>query len=205
MVSTSSTGTHFRRSRFRCAGREPWDGAPGGVEKRGGGAPRATPESSSRLCPVEIEIDNEASPRSTVLRIRSEDTIGFLYELSNALALSGMNVSRVIVTSHRDRVFDTLYVTDPAGSKITDPARQRELRAAVVLIKHFTHLLPHSPNPEAALLHFQEFLEQLFEQPNWLEELSSLERTDVLDALARLLGVSNFLWQGFFCFRHEEQ
>lgn len=177
--------------------------AQGRLAKKVAGALRATPESSSRLCPVEIEIDNEASPRSTVLRIRSEDTIGFLYELSNALALTGMNVSRVIVTSHRDRVFDTLYVTDPAGNKITEPARQRELRAAVVLIKHFTHLLPHSPNPEAALLHFQEFLEHLFEQPNWLEELSSLERTDVLDALARLLGVSNFLWQDFLRLQHE--
>ncbi|MGE3313765.1 MAG: glutamine synthetase adenylyltransferase [Planctomycetaceae bacterium] len=175
----------------------------GALAKRVAGALRETREPSNRLSPVEIEIDNEASPRSTVLRIRSEDTIGFLYELANALALTNVNVSRVIVMSHRDRVFDTLFVTDPTGNKIVDPNRQRELRAAVVLIKHFTHLLPHSPNPEAALLHFQEFLEQLFEQPNWLEELSSLERSDVLDALARLLGVSNFLWQDFLRLQHE--
>ncbi len=177
--------------------------AQGRLAKRLAGALRETPESSNRLCPVEIEIDNDESPRSTVLRIRSEDTIGFLYELANALALTNMNVSRVIVTSHRNRVFDTLHVTDPAGNKITDPNRQRELRAAIVLIKHFTHLLPRSPNPEAALMHFQEFLEQLFQQPDWLQELSSLERSDVLDALARLLGVSNFLWQDFLRLQHE--
>jgi len=177
--------------------------AQGRLAKRVAGALREPPESTARLYPVEIEVDNEASSRSTVLRIQADDTIGFLYELANALAMTGMNVSRVIVTSHRNRVFDTLYVTDQNGDKITDPNRERELRAAVVLIKHFTHLLPHSPNPEAALLHFQEFLEQLFQQPNWLDELSSLERSDVLDALARLLGVSNFLWQDFLRLQHE--
>ncbi len=99
-------------------------------------------------------------------------------------------------------VFDTLHVTDAMGEKITNPNRQRELRAAVVLIKHFTHLLPRSPNPEAALLHFRDFLEHLFQQPNWLEELASLERSDVLEALATLLGVSDFLWEDFLRLQH---
>jgi len=90
----------------------------------------------------------------------------------------------------------------PTGEKITDPNRQRELRAAIVLIKHFTHLLPRSPNPEAALLHFRDFLEHLFQQPDWLHELASLERSDVLTALARLLGVSDFLWEDFLRLQH---
>ncbi len=100
-----------------------------------------------------------------MLRIRSEDTIGFLYELANALALAGIDIVRLIVASSGHSVFDTLHVTDAMGEKITDPDRQRELRAAIVLIKHFTHLLPRSPNPEAALLHFRDFLEHLFQQP----------------------------------------
>ena len=36
-----------------------------------------------------------------------------------------------------------------------------------------------------------------FERPNWPDELASLERPEVLDALARLLGVSDFLWEDF--------
>ena len=83
------------------------------------------------------------------------------------------------------------------GQKITQPERQRELRAATVLIKHFTHLLPLSPNPESALLHFREFIGELFKRPNWPDELASLERPEVLQALARLLGVSDFLWDDF--------
>ncbi len=100
-------------------------------------------------------------------------------------------------------MYDTLYVTDSSGAKVTNPDAQKELRTAVVLIKHFTHLLPKSPNPEAALLHFRDFLTQLFRQENWVEQVASLERSDVLDALAKLLGVSDFLWEDFLRLQYE--
>src|SRR4029077_8839641 len=154
------------------------------------------------LYPVEIAIDNDASEQFTVLRIRTEDTTGFLYELTNALALSGVYISRVSVHSKGSQVFDTLLVTDAKGQKIVDPQKQRELQAAAVLIKHFTHLLPRSPNPEAALLHFREFVGQLFTRPDWTNELASLEKSGVLDALAQLLGVSDFLWSDFLRMQH---
>ena len=177
--------------------------AQGELAKRVAAAVREVPGEATLLYPVEVEIDNDSSERMTVLRIRSEDTIGFLYELSNALALTGIDISRVIIQSQGQRVFDTLYVTDARGMKIVDPQAQKELRAAVVLIKHFTHLLPRSGNPEAALLHFREFLEQLFQRPDWVQELSTLERSEVLEALARLLGVSDFLWEDFLRLQHE--
>jgi glutamate-ammonia-ligase adenylyltransferase len=152
---------------------------------------------ATALYPVEIAIDNEASERYTVLHIDAPDTIGFLYELTNALALNRVYIARVVVRSARDRAHDTLYVTDANGKKITAPEKQRELRAATVLIKHFTHLLPHSPDPESALLSFRGFVGQLFRRPNWPDELASLDRPEVLNALARLLGVSEFLWDDF--------
>jgi glutamate-ammonia-ligase adenylyltransferase len=46
-------------------------------------------------------------------------------------------------------------------------------------------------------LNFRAFIGQLFTRPDWPDELASLERPEVLDALARLLGVSNFLWDDF--------
>ena len=158
---------------------------------------RDSPAAARTLYPVEIEIDNTLSEHYTILRIDAEDTVGFLYELTNALAFNRIYIARVTVDSVGDRVRDTLYVTDAEGRKITSPDKQRELRAATVLIKHFTHLLPRSPNPESALLHFREFLHQLFQRPNWPDELASLERHEVLDALARVLGVSDFLWDDF--------
>ena len=149
------------------------------------------------LYPIEIEIDNDISDRYTILNIKSIDTIGFLYELTNALAYSRIHISRVNIESIGNLVQDTLFVTNEKGQKITDPGKERELRAAVVLIKHFTHLLPHSPNPVSALLHFREFIAQLFENPEWTDDLASLERPEVLEGLARLLGVSDFLWDDF--------
>lgn len=149
------------------------------------------------LYPVDIEIDNTVSDRYTVLRIDALDTMGFLYELTNALAFNRIYIARVTVDSVGERVRDTLYVTDANGQKITALEKQRELRVATVLIKHFTHLLPLSPNPEAALIHFREFIHQLFQRPNWPDEIASLERHEVLHALAQVLGVSDFLWDDF--------
>lgn len=164
-------------------------------------APTAT--GTSTLLPVEIDIDNDADPDCTIMHIRAEDTTGFLYELSNSLALNGVSIQRVRIQSQGHEVLDTLAVVDTDGHKITESARINELRAAVVLTKHFTHLLPQSPNPESALVQFREFLEHLFQQPNWLEQLGSLQQTEVLSALAQLLGVSEFLWHDFLRLQHE--
>jgi glutamate-ammonia-ligase adenylyltransferase len=171
--------------------------APGELAKRVAATLREMQGPQATLYPVGIEIDNDLSDRYTVLRIDAPDTVGFLYEFTNALALRRVYIARVTVASVGDRAQDILYVTDANGQKITDPDRQRELRAATVLIKHFTHLLPHSPNPEAAMLRFRQFIAQLFQRPDWPDELASLDRPEVLDALARLLGVSEFLWDDF--------
>jgi glutamate-ammonia-ligase adenylyltransferase len=157
----------------------------------------------SQLLPVSITVDNDSSADATVLHIRADDTPGFLYELTNALTLTGVSIQKVFIHSERQQVLDTLYVTDQRGNKITDFKRQNELRAAVVLIKHFTHLLPQSPNPETALLHFRDFLEQLFEQPDWLSKLASLHRTEVLEGLSRMMGMSDFLWADFLKLQHD--
>lgn len=171
--------------------------ARGQLARRVGAAFELVEGKSTPLYPVEIEIDNEASDEYTVLRIDAQDTVGFLYEFTTALAFTQVYVARMQVRTLGDRAQDVLYVTDYEGRKITSAERQRELRVAVVLIKHVTHLLPRSPNPEAALLHFREFLQGLFQRPNWPDEIASIERPDVLDALVRVMGVSDFLWDDF--------
>ena len=160
------------------------------------------PAAMGTLQPIDIEIDNDASERYTLLRIDAADTPGFLYEFTSALALGGYHIAQVIVDSVGSRARDTLYLTDAHGAKILAPEAQRELRVATVLTKHFAHLLPHSPNPESALLHFHELLGQLLARPEWPGELTSLERPEVLAALARLLGVSDFLWDDFLRMQH---
>ncbi|WP_172634579.1 glutamine synthetase adenylyltransferase [Anaerolinea thermophila] len=149
------------------------------------------------LYPLEIVVDNDSSEHLTLLHIQSQDTVGFLYELTNALAITGIYIDRVRIETVNQRVRDVLYVTDLNGNKITSEEKLRELRTATVLIKHFTHLLPFSPNPENALLHFRDFMDQLLRRPNWTDEVASVERPEVLQALAQVLGVSDFLWEDF--------
>ena len=156
----------------------------------------------SVLLPVNISVDNTASENYTVLFIDATNTHGFFYELTNALALNGIYIARVVVTSVGNRIHDTLYVNDAEGKKILDVVKRRMLRSAIVLVKHFTHLLPQSPNPEAALLNFREFIAQLFLNERWPNELASIASTDVLKGIARLLGVSEFLWDDFLRMQH---
>jgi len=157
----------------------------------------------SALYPVDIVIDNETDDRFSILQIEAPDTAGFLYELTNALSLLDVDIARVSVASAGERVRDTLYVTNNRGRKITDETEQHQLRLATVLVQHFTHLLPQAPNPKAALLQFRSLLGNLLTRDDWTSEIASLERPEVLDALTRLLGVSDFLWNDFLRMQHE--
>ena len=165
-----------------------------------GGAARGE---THTLLPIDIRVDNQRSAAHTVLEIEAPDTVGFLYELTNALALSEVSVELMEVRTSGRRARDTLWVTDARGGKILDEAQVRRLRVATVLTKHFTHLLPSSADPERALLHFRQFLGDLFRRPDWEREISSLEQPAVLSGLARLLGVSDFLWHDFLRMQHE--
>jgi glutamate-ammonia-ligase adenylyltransferase len=158
--------------------------------------------SANTLLSVDIEIDNSASDEFTVLRIDAPDTQGFLYELTNALALNDINLARMTVYSLGSRAHDTLYITDVSGQKITDAMQLHRLKAATVLIKHFSLLLPYSPNPAAAMTHFHGLLSQIFNSPDEQLNRATLERPEVLSALAKLLGVSDFLWEDFLRIQH---
>jgi glutamate-ammonia-ligase adenylyltransferase len=179
-----------------------WQLTQGDLAKRVAAAIEHSEASRSPLYPVEMQFDNSISERYTVFTIRAKDTPGFLYELAHALALNSVSIGCVELRTIDGIARDTLYVTDQEGRKITDANTLQQLRTTTVLIKHFTHLLPHSPNPASALLHFREFLAQLAAQPDWPSELATLEQTQVLDALARLLGVSDFLWNDFLRMQH---
>ncbi|GIX05194.1 MAG: hypothetical protein KatS3mg114_1063 [Planctomycetaceae bacterium] len=172
--------------------------AQGQLARRVAAALEAEAETLCRLAPLSLELHTLEQPPVTRMEIRGEDSPGFLYELTNALALTGVQIEAMTIRTVGQRVWDSLQITEAAtGQPILGDARQSQLKTAVVLIKHFTHLLPRAPNPEAALLHFRAFLRDWLQRPDWSEQLSSLERPEVLAALAQLLGVSDFLWEDF--------
>lgn len=188
---------------FQLAGQGDLAEAQGRLASQVVAALRGAMDSRSVSGPMDIEIDNERSAALTVLHISAEDTPGFLYELTNSLSLLGYDIRRVILTSLGSRAVDTLFIVGPDGRKITDPEMQSRLRTAIVLIKHFMESLPDAPDPARALVHFGQFLEQLFELPDWSDKLASLDRSVVLEALAQLLGNSDFLWDDFLRVQHD--
>jgi glutamate-ammonia-ligase adenylyltransferase len=165
---------------------------------------RETPkESLSALQPVRYQLDNVTDPQRTIMHIQSVDTPGFLYELTNALTLSNVNIVRMIIGSEGELVQDTMFITDRDGNKLKNDHQLRELTTTVLLVKHCMHLLPSAPNPENAWLHLREFLDQLFQQPDWYEQMGDLEKPEGLESLTQILGVSNHLWQDFLRLHHD--
>jgi len=98
--------------------------ARGELAKRVAVALRDIGSPTATLYPIDIEIDNITSNQYSVLHIQSPDTIGFLYEFANALALSRIYIARVTVDSIGNRVHDTLYVTDWTGEKSPLPTNR---------------------------------------------------------------------------------
>ena len=135
--------------------------------------------------------------------MRSADTPGFLFAFSNALAGFTINIECAEVGTLHGEAVDTFWVTDVAGRPIRDEGRIHELRVATALVKQFTHLLPHSPDPGQALRQFHMFLRELLARPRWTAALADLESPRVLETLARMMGVSRFLWEDFLRVQHE--
>ncbi len=90
-----------------------------------------------------------------------------------------------------------LWVTDRWGHKITSEPKLRELRLSLLLIERFSRRLPRATDPEAALVHFSRFATETMARPDWAEEYEALEKPEVLDALVRMLGESQFLWEDY--------
>jgi glutamate-ammonia-ligase adenylyltransferase len=177
--------------------------AQGQLVRRVAAALHESASPPAALAPIELRIDNDVSDRFTVLQVGAEDTPGFLYELANSLTLLGFSIERVVLNTRDHRAIDSFFIVGSDGLKVTDSEQQNRLRAAVVLVKHFTHLLPTSPGPRRALEHFSDFLTQLFEYTDWTERLATIDRQEVLEPLARLLGVSDFLWDDYLRPQHD--
>ena len=156
---------------------------------------------TSSMFPVHVAIDNDTGSGATRLGITGRDTPAFLYALSTALALRDINIQRIDIAAAGVQVQDTLEVTDRRGSKITDPRKLHELRFVITLIKQFTHLLTRAPNPAQALEHFNQLIDQVLANVppgRAMEEMfDQLEKQEVIGAMAKLFGTSDFLWKDF--------
>lgn len=146
---------------------------------------------------IDLTIDPAGEGFATAVRVGTRDSFGFLSLTANALALCGVMIVQADVRTRSGRVDDTFWVTDRFGRPIEAEPRLRELRLSLILIEHYSNYLPHATNPEAALLHFSRFAAETMARLDWGDEYAALDRPEVLDALVRVLGESDFLWEDY--------
>jgi glutamate-ammonia-ligase adenylyltransferase len=159
-------------------------------------------KTSDLLHPVTITFSNSPSSTDTILDIRSTDTPAFLYTFANALAMRGIYLVKAKIEVKDAQVFNRFYVHGRDGGKIQSKHAQQELRTAAVLLKEFTHYLSWAPDPGKALDHFDQFLDQLLEQPQKDSTLATLTQASTLEHLAQLFGSSDYLWEDLLRRQH---
>jgi len=89
--------------------------------------------------PAIIRFDNETSDTRTVIDVETEDHVGLLYAISQALAELDLDIYVAKISTEKGAAIDSFYVSESDGAKITDPERQREieqkLRAAIARLE----------------------------------------------------------------------
>ncbi|MGA1870790.1 MAG: glutamate-ammonia-ligase adenylyltransferase [bacterium] len=156
----------------------------------------------SSLYPVHMEIDNK-NKYFTRLKVLSQDTPAFLYALSNALSLCKIDIEHVHIQTISGRIEDILDVVSSNGKKITHPDKLNQITLSVLLTKQFTYFLGRAPDSYAALCRFEYLVEELLKLPERKRWLESLSDPYTLQSLAKLLGVSDFLWEDFIRLNYE--
>ncbi|HMP82150.1 MAG TPA: [protein-PII] uridylyltransferase [Verrucomicrobiota bacterium] len=90
---------------------------------------------SGERIPTHILMDNEASDTRTLIEVETEDSIGLLHTIVQALAELDVDISTARICTEKGAAIDTFYVQEVGGGKIQSPERQqvieRRLRRAI--------------------------------------------------------------------------
>ena len=95
------------------------------LERRGGGT------GASVEGPPRITIDNRLSDSYTVVEVKCPDRVGLLYLITDTLSAAGLDIASARIATEIDKAFDTFYVTDTAGQKVTSEGAMSRVREAL--------------------------------------------------------------------------
>ncbi|HZL41942.1 MAG TPA: [protein-PII] uridylyltransferase [Verrucomicrobiae bacterium] len=87
---------------------------------------------SGECIPTRVSFDNEASETRTVVEIETEDRLGLLYAISQALSEVELDISAAKICTERGAAIDSFYVRELDGGKILLPERQSLIERKLV-------------------------------------------------------------------------
>jgi [protein-PII] uridylyltransferase len=89
-------------------------------------------ERPSPAVPTEVQVDDRASPRHTVVEVFAKDRPGLLYTLAAALHELGLSIALSKINTEGTRVADVFYVNELDGSKVAPGLRRQQIHDALV-------------------------------------------------------------------------
>jgi [protein-PII] uridylyltransferase len=85
--------------------------------------------------PTQVRIDNESSDTRSLIEVETEDRLGLLYIMSEALTDLALDISAAKICTEKGAAIDSFYVRERDGSKVVSAERhaaiERKLRAAI--------------------------------------------------------------------------
>jgi len=81
--------------------------------------------------PPRIAVDNRLSDSYTVIEVKCPDRVGLLYLITRTLSAASLDIASARIATEIDKAFDTFYVTDTTGQKITGEPAMSRVRAAL--------------------------------------------------------------------------
>jgi [protein-PII] uridylyltransferase len=82
--------------------------------------------------PTKLVILNQIHPNYTVIDLQTADRLGLLYDVLFHLSRAGVNIALSRVATEKGAAFDSFYVTDLDGRKITDESFLQTLQSSLL-------------------------------------------------------------------------
>lgn len=89
-------------------------------------------ERPSPAVPTEVQVDDRASPRHTVVEVFAKDRPGLLYTVARELHELGLSIALSKINTEGTRVADVFYVNELDGSRVQPGARFGAIHDALV-------------------------------------------------------------------------
>jgi [protein-PII] uridylyltransferase len=75
-----------------------------------------------------VRLDNDLTPKATVIEVSGRDRLGLLAELARVCAEAGVSIISAHVDTYGERASDVFYIEEDGGGQVVNPKRAAALR-----------------------------------------------------------------------------